>query len=88
MPPTRKGSEDVPGRIYQAAQSGDRLGLLLAMRDRIAMQLDNTQTLPRDLAALSRQLREISEEIDALGSDKAKADPVAQAANTDDEAYE
>ena len=52
--------------ILEAAESGDRLLELIAMRRRLAMAMDDPNTLARDLAALSRRQLEISREIDEL----------------------
>lgn len=59
--------EPVPKRksVAEAAQSGDRLALLVAMRDRIAKTLSE-DCPPRDLASLSRRLQEIAKDIDQL----------------------
>jgi hypothetical protein len=53
--------------VAQAAESGDRLGLLVAMRDRIAKTISDPDCPPRDLSSLSRRLQEIAKEIDQLG---------------------
>lgn len=52
--------------ILEAAESGDRLEELMAMRRRLARALDDPNTLARDLASLSRRQLEISREIDDL----------------------
>lgn len=52
--------------VLQAAESGDRLEELRAMRRRIAKTLDEPNTPARDLAALSRRQIELGKEIDAL----------------------
>ena len=48
------------------AEADSRLGELRALRAVIAAHIDNENTLARDLAALSRQIREISKEIEEL----------------------
>jgi hypothetical protein len=53
--------------VAQAAESGDRHGLLVAMRDRIAKTISDPDCPPRDLSSLSRRLQEIAKEIDQLG---------------------
>ena len=52
--------------ILEASESGNRLEELIAMRRRLAMAMDDPNTLARDLAALSRRQLEISREIDEL----------------------
>lgn len=55
-----------PSTILEAAEAGDRLEELRSMRRRIARTLDNPDTPPRDLAALSRRQMELGREIEAL----------------------
>jgi hypothetical protein len=57
--------------ISEAADAGDRLAELSAMRRRLAQALEDPNTPARDLAALSRRQLEIGREIDAM---KAAAD--------------
>lgn len=64
----------VPKTVLEAAESGDRLAEMQAMRRVIARALDNELTSPRDLAALSRRQIELSREIDALRRQKAEED--------------
>lgn len=64
----------VPKTVLEAAESGDRLAEMQAMRRVIAKALDNEFTSPRDLAALSRRQIELSREIDALRRQKAEED--------------
>ena len=52
--------------VADAAQGGDRLELLVAMRDRIAKTISDPDCPPRDLSSLSRRLQEIAKEIDQL----------------------
>lgn len=61
-----------PKTVLEAAESGDRLAEMAAMRRVIARALDNENTSPRDLAALSRRQIELSREIDALKRQKAE----------------
>ena len=60
--------EPAPRRksVADAAQGGDRLELLVAMRDRIAKTISDPDCPPRDLSSLSRRLQEIAKEIDQL----------------------
>lgn len=50
-----------------AARSGDRLAALRCLRDRLADEIEQCES-SRDVAALSRQLRDTLAEIDALGT--------------------
>lgn len=60
--------EPAPKRrsVADAAQSGDRLELLIAMRDRIAKTISDPDCPPRDLSSLSRRLQDIAKDIDLL----------------------
>jgi hypothetical protein len=60
-PPTRK-----PKGVVDAADSGDRLELLLAMRSRVARAVQDANTPSRDLAALTRRLLDIANDIAAI----------------------
>jgi hypothetical protein len=62
------GDADEPAKpkkksVVEAAQDGTDLELLVAMRDRIAEDLDSRSTSARDLAALSKRLMELQREI-------------------------
>lgn len=77
-----------PGRpvsIKAAAASGSRRSLLVAMRDRVAEDLDQG-VAARDLASLTRRLLEIAKEIDALDAAE-KGDDVGRAAVTPDDPW-
>lgn len=52
--------------VSEAAEMGTRLDELVQIRKVIARALDNENTSPRDLAALSRRQIEVSKEIEAL----------------------
>ncbi len=52
--------------VSEAARSGDHRALLVAMRDRIALAVQDPECPPRDLAALTRRLNEIAKDIRAL----------------------
>ena len=68
--------------IAEAAASGDRMDLLVAMRNLIASNLDEGVP-PRDMAALTRRLLEVTKEIEAINA-AASGDAVGAAAATDD----
>ena len=73
--------ESKPQTIHQAAGSSER-DLLVALRDRIAADLD--KGVPAHaLAPLSKQLREIAKEIEAIdqrAEEESLAEPSADAA--------
>lgn len=52
--------------IIEAAEAGDPRALLVAMRGRVAKTVEDPNCPPRDLAALTRRLQEISREIEAI----------------------
>ncbi len=60
--PVRKAAKTVA----QAAESGSHRELLVAMRERIARTVSNPDCPPRDLAALTRRLQDISKEIESI----------------------
>ena len=55
-----------PLTIVEAAGSGDERALLVALRERIARTVTDPRCPPRDLAALSRRLQELSKDIAAI----------------------
>ena len=67
----------------KAAAGGSRLGLLEALRDLIADELDSGSVPPRDMAALIRQIKDLSADIEALSARKG-GDRVSTAAATAD----
>lgn len=71
--------------VKAAAESGDRRELLVAMRDRIAVAVENPRTPPRDLAALTRRLLEIAKDLEAMDAEVADDDISAAAATPDEE---
>lgn len=56
----------VPKSVTEAAKSGTTLELMAAMRDRIAVAVENPNTPARDLAALTKRLAETVREIEAI----------------------
>jgi hypothetical protein len=52
--------------VSKAAATGTQRELLVAMRDRIAVTVQDDSTPARDLAALTRRLMEIAKEIEAI----------------------
>lgn len=51
--------------IIKAAESGEKLTLLLAIRDKLAESLANTES-GRDIAALSKRLMQVANEIEEI----------------------
>ena len=74
-----------PLSVAEAAKSGDHRALLVAMRDRIALAVQDSECPPRDLAALTRRLNEIAKDIRALD---AAAQQEADERVPDDEAFD
>ncbi len=75
-----------PLTVGLAAESGSQRSLLVALRARIAKDIDDPNTPSRDLAALSRRLLEIAKEIRALDAAE-RGDDVGQAAEVPDEKF-
>ena len=68
--------------VAEAAASGSHRDLLVAMRDRIAKAVADTDCPPRDLAALTRRLQDIAKEIASI--DARAADEAGDLNDTDD----
>lgn len=73
MPTTLRavGPDDPPPvrrklTITQAADNGTERELLVSLRERVAVAVEDQKCPPRDLAALSRRLTEITKEIAAI----------------------
>ena len=65
--------------LVKAAQSGSKRETLEALRDKIASSIQDCES-GRDVAALSKRLMEVVNEIDALPKQK-KDSPLARAKN-------
>ena len=52
--------------VTAAAAAGSRRELLVSMRDRVAIAVEDPNTPARDLAALTRRLMEIAKDIEAI----------------------
>lgn len=63
--------------LVSAAQSGNRRETLEALRDKIAKSIQGCES-GRDVAALSKRLMEVMNEIDSLPKPKAES-PLARA---------
>lgn len=55
-----------PKTVSEAASSGTTRELLVAMRDRVAKDVQNENTAARDLAALTKRLMELVRDIEAV----------------------
>ncbi len=78
-------SVPTPKTVTQAAESGTKRELLVAMRDRLAKDVENPNTSPRDLAALTRRLLEVVNDIE--GMDARDEQEAGRRGPTDDEAW-
>lgn len=81
--------EDTPApamSLRDATEYGTRLDELKAMRLILVTHMESENTLARDLAALTRQVREISKEIYELTT-AGEGDDLSEAAETDDEEF-
>lgn len=77
-----------PKTVAQAARSGSRRDLLVAMRDRVAMAVSDPDCPKRDLASLTKRLQEIATAIDLLDAQAADAGGGAAAAGEVDERFD
>lgn len=53
--------------IIKAAESGEKLALLVAVRDKLAVSLEHTES-GRDIAALTKRLIQVVDEIEEIES--------------------
>jgi hypothetical protein len=84
-PPARKRT--ARKTVSRAAEGGDRRELLVAMRARLAKAVEDVNTPARDLAALSRRLLEVANEIESIDSASAD-DEIGKAAATPDDEWD
>lgn len=94
MPTVKKLRAVEPGErakrnlsVAQAAATGDHRKLLVSMRERIAQTVADPDCPPRDLAALTRRLQDISKEIEAIDL-RAREDGADAADVAEDEAWD
>ena len=84
-----KPGEETPQRrrrpltIVEAAASGDERALLTALRERIAKTVSDAGCPPRELAALSRRLQELTRDIAGIDAVKRCVDEGGGAAGDD-----
>lgn len=77
-----------PKTVVEAAASDDPRELLIAMRARLAKAVQNENTPPRDLAALTRRLHEVVRDIAAIDAAAGEGDDVGDASRTPDEEFD
>lgn len=73
--------------LRNAANSGDRRRLLVALRNRIADDLDSGAIASRDLASLTKRLVDIAAEIERIDKGESKDNPVARALDVGDDTF-
>lgn len=86
-PAVKRKSKRTPHTVATAAKDGDKLDLLIAMRDRIAKAVSDESCPPRDLAALTRRLDDIVEKIGVLEA-AAKADAEEVDGDDDEDSFD
>lgn len=67
-----------PKTLTEAARAGSTREVLTAMRDRIAVAVEDPNTPARDLAALTKRLVEVIREIEAIDARDQEADSDAE----------
>lgn len=67
-----------PKTVSEAAGSGSTRELLVAMRTRIALAVEDANTPARDLAALSKRLVEVVRDIEAIDAREEEVGSYAQ----------
>ena len=72
-----------PKTVSEAASVGTERELLVAMRDRVAKDVQNENTAARDLAALTKRLMELVRDIKALDA-RAEQEASDDAAQVED----
>lgn len=75
--PGEKLANTKPKTVTQAAAGGDTRELLVAMRSRIAVAVEDPTTPARDLAALTKRLADVAIAIAAMDAANEQEDDVA-----------
>ena len=75
-----------PKTVTEAASAGTPRELLVAMRDRVAKAVESADTPARDLAALTKRLMDITNELKAL--DAAAREDARDSGDVPDEAFD
>lgn len=73
-----------PKSVAQAAASGSRRELLVAMRDRVATAVSDPDCPKRDLASLTKRLQEIATAIDLLDAQGQDSGGAVEGGEVDD----
>jgi hypothetical protein len=71
-PDEKPPAKSRPLSVTEAAKSGTVREQLVALRDRVAKTVEDPNCPPRDLAALSRRLMELTKEIAAIDAQAAE----------------
>ena len=71
--PRKTPAKSAPVTVRAAAESGDERAELVRMRNRVAGAIDDPETLPRDLAALTRRMQELAKDLKALDAREGEA---------------
>ena len=71
----KPGEKAPPKDVVEAAKSGTHYELLVAMRDRIAVAVNNPSCPPRDLSSLTLRLAAIAKEIEQIERIEAETGP-------------
>lgn len=76
------------GKVTTAARRGSMRGVQEALRDRLALAIDDPETSSRDLAALTRRLQEVVDRIAEDDARRADAELTATAAEDVDDGFD
>ena len=83
--PDEVAKPSVQKSVTAAAAAGSRRELLVSVRDRVAIAVEDPNTPARDLAALTRRLMEIAKDIEAID---VKESGESQSAEVTDEDFD
>ena len=83
--PVKPASRNATHTIYNAARTGNKRKLLVALRNKIAQQLDEANVQSRDFASLSKRLVDITMLIDRIDHGNTADDPARKALEVGDE---
>lgn len=64
--------------LQEAVKTGDRRTILVALREKLAREIDDC-SYGRDVAALTKRLMDVCAELDALPDAEADANPLQKA---------
>lgn len=85
--PGEKATKVTPKSVTEAAAGGDARELLVAMRARIAIAVEDPTTPARDLAALTKRLSDIALSIGAIDA-RNEQEASEDAAETEDGTFD